>query len=353
MRRDIIAAMQELSENRAVYQEFARSRKVFDEYASAVQEQFRGIRDVQASIIRERESAIDALADRESAHAKRLEEWTHIADLAGELYRSAEKARAQVVEVAHEAREAFAAIDIEGALDIARRLEAAEQRQRRRRSKLEEVLLENPKCRRQNCAGTLGIADEEAGGAVVTSALVCKKCGYERLESPEYPEYRHADGFLEIADGLKGTPALPACYNAHQACELYLRELGGTYHYMGREDNIGREPDFVPPTRDHGLGALWRRLGSSRRERLGGKALGTVSFRETIEGLPRGLWAFLRYEEVEALKRGNGKERAAPTIEPDGRLYVDGIDIYSALTAMGRVLKGFIREEYRRNIDWT
>ena len=142
-------------------------------------------------------------------------------------------------------------------------------RQERRRKKLEETIERNNHCQRKGCTGSLEIKDKTYQGRVTSSSLVCNKCNYERFESPEYASCYLADDFLEAAEKLEGKSALPASFNVYWACELYLRELGGSYYYKNDDDD---EPDFVSPSDKHGLVRLRGRLEKSRRETSGCQA---------------------------------------------------------------------------------
>lgn len=126
-------------------------------------------------------------------------------------------------------------------------------RARRRRKTLEDAVAKDNRCKRKRCSGALTIQDRTCRGIVIGSSLVCNKCNYTRFESPEYARCYHADAFLEAAEQLKGKPPLPASYNAYQACELYLRELGGSYYYRPDDEDLTRL--CLRPTRHVGLGS--------------------------------------------------------------------------------------------------
>ena len=138
---------------------------------------------------------------------------------------------------------------------------------------------------------------------VYSSSLVCDNCNYMKLGSPEYARCYLAEDYLEAAERLAGTPLLSASYNAYQACELFLRELGGSYYYPSDDD--GRTDDdseFVPPSREHSLVSLRGTLEPSRRLRLDAKNVGDESFKSLLFSLPHGLWQLLRYGEDQGLK---------------------------------------------------
>ena len=222
-------------------------------------------------------------------------------------------------------------------------------RQERRRKRFEAIIAKDNRCKRKGCKGRLEIRDNMHGDIVISSSLVCNDCNYERFDSPEYARCVHADAFLEAAEKLEGRPPLPASYNAYQACELYLRELGGVYHYLiGGDDD---ESDFVSPTREHALVTLRGRLEKSRRERLDAKQVDGESFKEMLFELPQGLWPLLRYGEEQSLKFSGGQPTAEPSIGKDGRLYVNEVDVYAGLVRIGGMLKEFVGEEFRRNLN--
>ena len=220
-------------------------------------------------------------------------------------------------------------------------------RQERRRKRLEDIIAKNDRCKRKGCKGKLEIRDNMYGDTVIGSSLVCNFCNYERFDSPEYARCVHADAYLEAAEKLEGKPPLPASYNAYHACELYLRELGGIYHYLVGDDDD--KPDFVPPTREHALVTLRGRLEESRRDRLDVKQVDGESFKEMLFRLPQGLWPLLRYGEEQSLEVSSGQPTAEPSIGKDGRLHINEVDVYAVLVRMGGMLKEFVAEEFRRN----
>ena len=238
---------------------------------------------------------------------------------------------------------------------FSREMEAFErsiERARRRRKKFEDTIAKDNHCKRKGCKGALEIKDRTYGDIVIGSSLVCNKCNYERFESPEYARSFHADAFLEAAEGLKGKPPLPASYNAYQACELYLRELGGSYYYYRTDDDdLDREPDFVSPSSKHSLVTLRGTIEKSRRERLDAKQVDDESFKELLFKLPEGLWPLLRYGEVQALKFSGSQQAANPSLSEDGRLSINEVDVYATLVQMARVMKSFVGEVFRRNLE--
>ena len=224
-------------------------------------------------------------------------------------------------------------------------------RARRRRKKLEDTIAKDSHCKRKGCKGTLEIEDKTHRDIVIGSSLVCNKCNYRRFESPEYACCYHADAFLEAAEELKGKPPLPACYNAYQACELYLRELGGSYYYRTDDDDLDGEPDFVSPSNKHSLVTLRGTMEESRRGRLDAKQVDGESFKELLFKLPEGLWPLLRYEEADSLKFSGNKQPAKPSIGKGGRLFINKVDVYEVLVQMAWVTKRFVGEEFRRNLE--
>ena len=227
-------------------------------------------------------------------------------------------------------------------------LERSIRRTRRRRKTLEATIAKDSHCKRKGCKGTLEIADKTQRDIVIGSSLVCNECNYRRFESPEYACCYHADTFLEAAENLKGMPPLPACYNAYQACELYLRELGGSYYYRTDDDD---EPDFVSPSRRHSLVTLRGTLEESRRDRLDAKQVDDESFKELLFKLPEGLWPLLRYAEADSLKFSGDKQPANAEMGKGGRLFINEVDVYEVLVKMARVMKRFVGEEFRRNLN--
>lgn len=226
--------------------------------------------------------------------------------------------------------------------------ERSMRRARRRRKTLEATIAKDSHCKRKGCKGTLEIEDKTHRDIVIASSLVCNKCNYRRFESPEYACCYHADTFLEAAEKLSGMPPLPACYNAYQACELYLRELGGSYYYRTDDDD---ERDFVTPSRGHGLVTLRRALEESRRRRLDAKQVDDESFKELLFKLPEGLWPLLRYAETDSLKFSGDKQPANAEIGKGGRLFISEVDVYDVLVKMAKVMKRFVGEEFRRNLE--
>jgi len=224
-------------------------------------------------------------------------------------------------------------------------------RARRRRKKLEDTIAKDSHCKQTGCKGTLEIEDKTHRDIVIGSSLVCNKCNYRRFASPEYACYYHADAFLEAAEELKGRPPLPACYNAYQACELYLRELGGSYYYRTDDDDLDGEPDFVSPSSKHSLVTLRGTLEEPRRGRLDAKQVDGESFKELLFKLPEGLWPLLRYGEADSLKFSGNKQPANPSTGKGGRLFINEVDVYEVLVQMARMMKRFMGEEFRRNLE--
>ena len=161
---------------------------------------------------------------------------------------------------------------------------------------------------------------------ILGSSLVCDKCGYEKYPSPEYASCEQADQFLDAAVKLDGTPPFPATHNAFQACELYLRELGGFYYYIDESD----EGEFQSPSNKHSLSNLRNRLLKPRRDRLDAKHFDGQNFLVLLQKLPDGLWQFLRYREP-VLVFPHVAENPEPSIGEDGRLLVNGTDVYEVL----------------------
>ena len=218
-----------------------------------------------------------------------------------------------------------------------------EERQKRRRARFEAMIAENGFCNRQKCKGTFVIKEPTGqGGMILGSSLVCDKCGYEKYPSPEYASCEQADQFLNAAVKLDGTPPFPATHNAFQACELYLRELGGFYYYIDGSD----EGEFQSPSNKHSLSNLRNRLLKPRRDRLDVKHFDGQNFLVLLQKLPDGLWQFLRYREL-VLVFPHVAENPEPSIGEDGRLLVNGTDVYEVLIRMGRLLKEFVLEEFR------
>lgn len=230
-------------------------------------------------------------------------------------------------------------------------LERSISRARRRRKKFEDTIARDNHCKRKGCKGALEIKDRTHRDIVIGSSLVCNKCNYKRLESPEYARCYHADAFLEAAEKLKGKPPLPASYNAYQACELYLRELGGSYYYRTDDDDLDGEPDFVSPSSKHSLVTLRRTIEESRRDRLDAKQVDGESFKEVLFRLPEGLWPLLRYGEADSLRFSGNKQPAKPSIGKDGRLFINEVDVYEVLVLLAWVMNRFVGEEFRRNLE--
>ena len=131
-----------------------------------------------------------------------------------------------------------------------------------------------------NVSGTLIIREQTtAGGIVVAVDLVCDRCSREKWPSPEYGSCEQADEFLEAAIQLRGVPPFPASYNAYQACELYLRELGGYYYFVNDED----EAEFQSPSDKHGLSTLRGKLRRPRLDRLVVEQTGGTTFLEPVK----------------------------------------------------------------------
>ena len=146
------------------------------------------------------------------------------------------------------------------------------------------MIAENGFCNRQKCKGTLVIKEPTGqGGMILGSSLVCDKCGYEKYPSPEYASCEQADQFLNAAVKLDGTPPFPATHNAFQACELYLRELGGFYYYIDGSD----EGEFQSPSNKHSLSNLRNRLLKPRRDRLDVKHFDGQNFLCLATGVTR------------------------------------------------------------------
>ena len=223
-------------------------------------------------------------------------------------------------------------------------------RQERRRKRLEGMLTRNSHCKRRGCNGRLEIRDEAKGDVIVWSSLVCNGCNYEMLDSPEYAQCYLADTYLEAAEKLAGTPPLSASFSAYWACELYLRELGGSYHYRRIGDD--EDPEFAPPSDSHSLITLRGRLEESRRGRLDTKQANGENFRELLFKLPEGIWRLLRYGEDGALKFSGIREAAEPSVGTGGRLFINDVDVYAVLVKMGTLMRGFVEEEFRRNSRW-
>ena len=217
--------------------------------------------------------------------------------------------------------------------------------------RLEETIARDNHCKRRGCKGALEIRDDIYRGFLTGSSLVCNKCNYNRFDSPEYASCYHADAFLEAAEKLNGKPPFPASYNAYQACELYLRELGGSYYYRPDDDELDDQPDFVSPSRRHSLVTLRGTMEESRRDRLDAKQFDGESFKELLFRLPDGLWPLLRYGEVDSLKFSGNRQPASASISKDGRLFINEVDVYEVLVQMARVMKEFVREEFRRNLE--
>ena len=237
---------------------------------------------------------------------------------------------------------------------VSRDMEAIERslrRARRRRKKLEATIATDNHCTRKGCKGALEIKDESYRDIVIGSSLICNKCNYKRFESPEYARCYIADSFLEAAEELKGKPQCPASYNAYLACELYLRELGGSYYYRTDDHDLDGEPDFVSPSSKHSLVTLRGTVEKSRRDRLDAKRVDGENFKELLFKLPEGLWPLLRYGEADSLKFSGNKQPAEPSIGEDGRLFINEVDVYEVLVQMARVMKRFVGEEFRRNLE--
>lgn len=221
-----------------------------------------------------------------------------------------------------------------------------EARQLRRRAQLEAMVAENGYCNLKKCRGILTIEERTGrGGLVVGLSLVCGRCGYRKYPSPEYAVCEQAEQFLDAAAKLSGTPPFPAAYSAFYACELYLRELGGFYYYTDESE----EGEFEPPSDKHSLTNLRNRLPEDRRKRLDVKGSDGESFLLLLRKLPSGLWQFLRYQEL-VMAFPDAAKGAEPSISDDGRLLVNGTDIYDVLMRMGRILREFTVEEFRRNL---
>ena len=222
-----------------------------------------------------------------------------------------------------------------------------EERQKRRRATLETMIAENRFCNRKKCKGTLVIEERTGQGDIVLGlSLTCSKCRYEKYPSPEYASCEQADEFLDAAVKLDGQPPFPATYNAFQACELYLRELGGFYHYTDESD----EGDFQPSSDKHSLSNLRNQLPKLRRDRLDVKHTDGDNFLALLNKLPNGLWQFLRYREP-VLAFPDVAMKVEPSIGEGGRLLVNGTDVYEVLIRMGRMLREFVPEEFRRNLS--
>ena len=216
-----------------------------------------------------------------------------------------------------------------------------------RRARLEAIIADNSRCGYRKCSGTLVIREQTtAGGVVVGVDLVCDRCSREKWPSPEYGSCEQADEFLEAAMQLRGVPPFPASYNAYQACELYLRELGGYYYFVNDED----EAEFQSPSDKHGLSTLRGKLRRPRLDRLVVEQTGGATFLDLFKQLPNGLWPLLRYGEDESLSYPDRDGKPQPSLNADGRLCVDGVDVFETLVQMGQILKSFVLKEFRRNI---
>ena len=219
----------------------------------------------------------------------------------------------------------------------------------RRRKRCEAMLAENKRCGRENCGGILSIQETRADetDVVIGVSLACDRCAYEKYPSPEYACYEAADEFLASAIQLDGTPPFPASFNAYWACELYLRELGGSYYYSpdGDED----EGEFRPSSNRHGLSTLRNSLPRPRRIRLDAEQHNDRTFLELFKQLPNGLLAFLRYREEGGLSYPERAERPKLCIDRDGRLLICGANVYETLVHLGLILQRFVGDEFRRN----
>jgi hypothetical protein len=231
---------------------------------------------------------------------------------------------------------------------VLRDAEAAIERQKRRRKRFEDALTRDSRCKRKGCNGRLEIKDETSGDMVVWSSLVCTICNYNKLDSPEYAHCYLADSYLEAAKKLAGTPPLPASFSAYWACELYLRELGGSYYY--RSDGDDDSSVFVSPSNQHSLLALRGTLEKSRRDRLDIRQVDRETFKELLFKLPEGIWRLLRYGEDGALRFSGEPKATTPSVDAEGRLFINGVDVYAVLVEMGTLMKGFVGEEFRRNL---
>ena len=218
---------------------------------------------------------------------------------------------------------------------------------KRRRERCEAMLVKTKRCGRENCNGILSIRETKADevDVVIGVSLVCNQCAYEKYPSPEYASCETADEFLDASTQLGGTPPFPACFNAFWACELYLRELGGSYYYADGED----EGEFRPPSSRHSLSTLKNKLPKPRQARLDTERCDGGTFQDLLKRLPNGLWRFLRYQE-EALSYHDRVEEPQPSIAGDGRLLIDGVDVYEILVQLGKSLRKFMRDEFRRNL---
>lgn len=228
---------------------------------------------------------------------------------------------------------------------LALQMRRHEERLKRRRARCEAMLAESGRCGR--CPGSLSIQETKADGvdAIIGVSLVCNNCNYEKYPSPDFAVCQPADEFLDAAERLGGTPPFPASFNAYWACELYLRELGGYYYYADGDD----EGEFRPPTDRHGLSTLRNRLPESRRARLDAEQYGSTTFLDLFRRIPNGLWAFLRYQEESLSYPGTaGKPQAH--LGEDGRLLINEADIYEILIQLGRILRTFMKDEFRRNL---
>ena len=220
---------------------------------------------------------------------------------------------------------------------------------KRHRERCEAMLAESKRCGRENCRGSLSIQETKADGvdAVVGVSLVCNQCAHEKYPSPEYPRYEAADEFLDSAIKLGGTPPFPANFNAYWACELYLRELGGSYYYS--PDDEEDEGEFRPPSDRHGLSTLRNKLPKPRRVRLDAEQYDGRSFLGLFKQLPNGLLAFLRYREEGRLRYPERAERPDLSVDGNGRLRIGRTDVYEVLVHLGQILQRFVGDEFRRN----
>ena len=233
--------------------------------------------------------------------------------------------------------------------EIAHRARIHEERVERERARCKSMLAASSRCGR--CRGSLSIRERRADDfdAVLGVSLVCDRCSHTKYPSPEYAVCEPADEFMNSALQLGGTPPFPASFNAYWACELYLRELGGSYYYANDDDDVGGDDgEFRAATRQHGLSKNLGCLPKPRRERLRAERCGDAAFSDLLNRLPDGLFGFLRYRD--GLRRPGRTEKPELHIGEGGRLLVDGTDIYEILVQMGRTLQKFMKDEYGRNL---
>ena len=62
-------------------------------------------------------------------------------------------------------------------------------------------------------------------------------------------------------------------------------------------------------------------------------------FWNLLKQLPNGLWPLLRYGEDESLSYPDRDGKPQPSLNADGRLCVDGVDVFETLVQMGQIPK--------------